>query len=513
MSTSIVLFELNEVPWRVVMDHVHRRPHGAMARLLTRADAFVTHAEDRRLSPWVTWSTLHRGVDEREHGITNLNADLREVDRARPPLWRLIRAAGLPTGVFGSMHTHPLPADPRAVAFHVPDPFADDSATAPAWVEPFQRFNLSMSRRSARNVARSLPWRDALSLAGALPKLGIRAATLASVAAQLAAERRTPARAVRRRGFQAILGFDVFMRLLDRTAPRFATFFTNHVAATMHRFWAAAYPDDYDRNDYPAPWRASYGGEITWAMDAVDGMLQRLLAYTHARPGRQLWLTTSMGQAATRADNRVSTQLYLEHVDRLMTALGYRREQWQQQPAMAPRVVVAIDERGAAEFPLRAGAITVAGEPLVIEPLGGGRFCLAVPVVQGQHPDHGTIDGRAHSLAQLGFADVAIEDESGQTAYHVPEGVLAVHHAAAAHRRVGALAQPERGLSTRAVAPMVLEGLGVPVPDYMRPTTRRAPMHSGLERVQPRSRPPSIAIRPHVDAPAPALDAVLLRRH
>ncbi|MBX7082514.1 MAG: hypothetical protein K1X88_25135, partial [Nannocystaceae bacterium] len=480
MSTSsIVMFELNEVPWRVVLDHVARRPHGALARLLAQCEAFTTVAQEQRLSPWVTWSSLHRGVPEGEHGITNLNADVREVDRARPPVWSLLRDAGVSTGVFGSMHSSALPQALRGVAFHVPDPFAEHPQTLPPAVEPFQRFNLDLSRRSARNVERGVPWREGLALARSLPSLGLRPRTLASTAAQLLHERVDAAKVVRRRSVQARLGFDVFTRLLARTQPRYACFFTNHVAATMHRFWAAAYPDDYARNDYPAAWRAAYRNEIAWAMDQTDAMLAPLLEYTHAARGRELWLSTSMGQAATRADNRTSTQLYLEDPAALMSALGYAPAQYTRQAAMLPRVVLALDDDAASSFAARTQGLRVAGEPVEIEWLGGNRVCVVVPVVQGRHEGTATIRGRSVAMAELGFADVAIEDESGQTAYHVPEGVLAIHSAAAPTRaRVdGGLPRPH--CSTLAIAPRVLERLGAPVPEYMRERPLRTPAHAG----------------------------------
>ena len=43
-----------------------------------------------------------------------------------------------------------------------------------------------------------------------------------------------------RRTYQAGLAFDIFINFLQSTKPAFATFFTNHVASSMHRFWAAA---------------------------------------------------------------------------------------------------------------------------------------------------------------------------------------------------------------------------------------------------------------------------------
>jgi predicted component of type VI protein secretion system len=41
--------------------------------------------------------------------------------------------------------------------------------------------------------------------------------------------------------------FDIFMNQLERTKPGFTTFFTNQVASSMHRFWAASFPEEYAR--------------------------------------------------------------------------------------------------------------------------------------------------------------------------------------------------------------------------------------------------------------------------
>jgi hypothetical protein len=469
MSSKVVLFELNEVPWRVILDHAERNPTGALARMLRRSDTYESVAEDRSLSPWITWSTVHRGVDDGTHGIINLNQDLSECDRAHPTLWSLLRARGLSVGVFGSMHSHPVPADPRGVAFHVPDPFATDSATWPTSVQPFQEFNLVMSRASGRNVSTKVPWRSAVDFAAALPRLGISARTLASVAGQLVAERRDRSKTARRRTFQSVLGFDVFMRLLETRAPDFSTFFTNHVAATMHRFWAAAYPGDYAEYGYEDTWRRTYADEIAWAMQATDDMLAKLERWAAADPSREVWITTSMGQAATRADNQASTQLYLEDVDAFMRHFGLGAGDYAREPAMLPRVVIAVDPARASDVVARISDVVLApGQPLAIEPIGGGRFCLAMPVIQNHHGTDAMVNGSPVPLHALGFRNVAIEDESGQTAYHIAEGALIVHRSGATNRVV----PPKQHISTLEVAPMLLSRLGVRVPEYMRGASR-----------------------------------------
>ena len=66
-------------------------------------------------------------------------------------------------------------------------------------------------------------------------------------------------------------------------------------------------------------------------------------------------------------------------------------------------------------------------------------------------------------LASLGLETVEIEDRSGTTAYHVPEGILAVYDPT----------RPPPANSTRPevsvleVAPTLLQTLGVGPPSYM----------------------------------------------
>ena len=38
----------------------------------------------------------------------------------------------------------------------------------------------------------------------------------------------------------------------------FSTFFTNHLASAMHRYWEASYPDDYKKNIQDPKWINKY---------------------------------------------------------------------------------------------------------------------------------------------------------------------------------------------------------------------------------------------------------------
>src|SRR5262249_41330694 len=162
-----------------------------------------------------------------------------------PPIWQLLAASGVRVGVFGSLHSYPLPGDIDPYDFYVPDTFAAGSETMPDELSAFQEFNLAMVDGAARNVSARLVVGPALRMLRSAPALGLTAPTLVRVAKQIAHERLRPIRRVRRRTSQVQLAFDLFLKQLREKTPAFATFFTNHVASSMHRYWPATFPEDY----------------------------------------------------------------------------------------------------------------------------------------------------------------------------------------------------------------------------------------------------------------------------
>jgi hypothetical protein len=76
--------------------------------------------------------------------------------------------------------------------------------------------------------------------------MGMRFKTATDIAAQLVDERINKWKVIRRRTYQSIISFDIFYKQLETHKPDFSTFFTNHVASSQHRYWAAAFPEDYE---------------------------------------------------------------------------------------------------------------------------------------------------------------------------------------------------------------------------------------------------------------------------
>jgi hypothetical protein len=465
MRRAIVLFELNEVPWEILYYYVAARPGSGLARVLARSHRFTSIAADRgHLSPWTTWPTLHRGVNDERHMIASFGEDRTEADRQFPPIWSLLHDAGVSVAVCATLHSYPVPDDMGSYAFYLPDPFASEPVAHPPELVDFQRFNLAMSRESARNVDTGIAKKDALAVVRRSRRLGIRPATYAALAGQLLAERRRPAMSNRRRTYQSVLLFDIFARQLRGTRPQFSTFFTNHVASAMHRYWAAHRPGDYERLGLGQDWIETFRGEVLWAIGRAADMVERLAVQVDANPGVQLWIASSMGQRATMAES-LETQLYLTNPGLFLEAMDLPGEDvWEQRPAMLPHFNLVVEDKYVEPFADALRTVRVGGQPLHVRESDNGFFSLEFGQANlHDRPDVVTVGGEPRPMATLGLETVEIEDRSGTTAYHVPEGILAVYDPARPPAAAGA--RPE--VSVLEVAPTILQTLGVDPPAYM----------------------------------------------
>lgn len=471
MPRKIVLFELNEVPFRIFDEYCRWRPNSTFARVLPRCAQHRTIPEEAGpLSPWITWPSVHRGVHDERHGILDFGQDLTEVDRRYPPIWQLLTRAGVRVGLCGTLHSYPPPADLRNYAFYLPDTFAAGPECFPRALEVFQAFNLRMARESGRNVDRRVAWREGLALLARAPGLGLRPATLAEAGGQLLAERVQAWRTVRRRTYQAMFSFDIFMRQLETTLPAFSSYFTNHVASSLHRYWAAVFPGEYAKMGYDPAWRRMYRGEIAWTMDKSDEFMARLVRFADRRPEYQIWVATSMGQAATVAEE-VQTQLFLTDADRFMRALGFTPDQWSRRPAMLPQYSFVLAPDHAERFNDALSRLVIADRPIGFRQREAGFFSVDLGHENLQsEPPFAWSGERRIAFTELGLECVEIQDRTCMNAYHVPEGCLLIYDP------VKAVARPDRPeISTLDIAPAILHDLGVAVPSYMHRPAALAP--------------------------------------
>ncbi|MEI9850060.1 MAG: hypothetical protein WDN24_03350 [Sphingomonas sp.] len=169
---------------------------------------------------------------------------------------------------------------------------------------------------------------------------------MAKIARQVASERVKRDRSVRRRTIQSVLSFDLFLHQLAATRCDAAFYFTNHVASSLHRYWAATFRGDYSRIEWKDDWVARFAGEIDYAMGEADAMLFDLIAFAERDPDYVLLVCGSMGQAAVDRDvSHLLTQVLLRDANRFVAALGIAGG-WRRRRTMEPVLHLPLRRRG-----------------------------------------------------------------------------------------------------------------------------------------------------------------------
>ena len=470
MNSKIIAFELNEVPYSVIDAFIETNPDSQLARILPHsASVTAVNPDSMQLHPKVSWQTFHRGVPDTKHGFLEYNQTEAPGKGDYPTLWELLRREGHQVGVGASIGAYPLPEQTDNIAFYLTDPFAPDPASKPEYLNVFQQFNTAAVSHSSRNVRKGgMKKSDVLQLLLSLPRLGIRPATCWQVAKQLLAERRSPERVVRRRNIQALLSFDVCMTQIRRQQPQFCTVFANHVAAAMHRYWAARFPHHYEENKMPENWRETYSDEIDAAMRDTDLMLKQLIQFVERQPEYTLLVLSSMGQAAIE-HQVVRNQLVIKNLDAFMKCLDFGAEKYEILPGMEPEYVVRFHNADdCTRFNKTLGRLCINGEQPTIKPVND--FQTRFLVFQ-YNVDFDTIELKEEVgstttifLRDAGMHIEPIQDLTGSTAQHIPEGCCFVYDGLT---DLSHASKREQRVDLCAVSASILAACDTPIPEYM----------------------------------------------
>lgn len=460
---KIIFFELNEVPYKVIHHYCKLYPESNLAKVLTIGKKYETYSEDQgHLSPWVTWPTVHRGVTNEKHFISDFGQDLNDQEKQYPPIWNILAGKGIKVGLFGSLHTYPMPEDLKNFAFHVPDTFAAGSECFPKNLETFQKFNLSMARESSRVVSTKIPAKEALQFLLKLPDLGFRFKTAADIAGQMVDEKLNKWKVVRRRTYQSVIGFEIFYKQLATKKPDFSTFFTNHVASSQHRYWAAAFPEDYENLKLGREWIETYNGEIVYTMQKADEMIGRLMKFIEKNPEFSLWILSSMGQNAVEA-REIYTDLFVTDGKKFMDNFNLGSGNYELKPSMVPQFNVHIHSDKRKEFEEKLTTLRINNTGINYRQKAEGFYSLDIGI---PNLDESTIQielmGQHIPLMHSGMENVKIQDRCGATAYHIPQGSLIIYAPTS-----GESNKNVTNISTTDIAPAILRNYNLVVPEYM----------------------------------------------
>jgi hypothetical protein len=453
----LIVYELNEVPWRV-MDWYSRRNRGsALAQMLGQSTTFTTITHDEgELHPWTTWPTLHRGVTNSVHGIRFINQSLAEAN-AYPPVWVTLQQAGKRIGLFGSLQSYPPPSEDDGYEFYVPDTFAPGPETSPKKYEAFQRFNL---RQTQQDGAQAKPVQFDANIGDDLLGMlrsGLRPFTCMALASHLIKERLNPLHRSRRSVMQALVAFDMFQDALKHSRPDFCTFFTNHVAGMMHRYWKYSFPEDFAYEIKTAEDKF-HAESIAFSMDIANAQIGVLMQYVDSRNGRLL-VATSMGQEAIERGEYLG-EWRITNVPQFLRAIAWTKPV-RDLLAMQPDFNFALNSEADADHFLAATAALVDASGQTIWKRAQR---MGATVNLGLAPSAAALESGVAFLATSGIvkkgltiADLGIEylKRDPGTGYHQPRGALLLYGNGVRP------ADARTEVDSTAVRPAILQMMGV----------------------------------------------------
>ena len=421
--TNLVFYELNEVPVKLFEYYANAFPNSSFAYLLSRSNLFKTYTADvGDLSPWISWPTLHRGVSNIDHNISDLGQDLEYKDKYYPPVWQILSNAGVKVGLFGSLQSYPVPIKDDNYVFYVPDTFAAGPETIPHQLSNFQSFNLGMTGVNGRNVVSQILLREAFDFVRSAPFIGLTFKTALSLAYQLISEKFNTDRIVRRRTSQAEIAFDLFFDLLKKRKPGISFFFTNHLASSMHRYWPTIFPTDYLESNFDNEWLNKWRNEIPHSIRVADRQMSKLIELCN-KSNFRLVITSSMGQAAVEGSELIKSQVLINDVSSLLEFCGISREEWEPRLSMAPRVVIRPKSSTFMKKISLLNHLTINGTRINIKDLDTGDIRLDI-VLFNQKAIIAEFKGKNVNLNIIGIKNVDLQDAAGSNAYHIPEGIL-----------------------------------------------------------------------------------------
>lgn len=422
-ARKVLLLEINEITWTILNPLLREGKLPHFARLIAEGTRAAPEAIERppHLDPWISWVTLHTGVERETHGAAVLGQD--EIHAKRT--WDYVVDAGRTIGVFGSISSYP----PRPVpGFIVPGPFSPTSDTYPKYLSPA----LALNRRYTQVHMKTEEEGGILEMlqqARALFDLGLKPSTCMKIAEQLAHEKIEPHAHWKRVGLQPLINYDFFETIYKRYEPDFATWHTGHCAHYMHHYWRA-WDDAQFKIKATADEKRHFGGALEYGYKLADDLLGRFMGMVD--DNTVIGVASGLGMQPYVVDMYPAGKVgvRMKNVRRILDLLGAKGV-GEVVPAMSPQWNIRIADaaertrvKGLFEKAHRTGAprpeafhVAETGEILTVTPYG-----LASVETETRYffPDAPGADPAGYPLEALFATDTPTPKE----AMHHPESVL-----------------------------------------------------------------------------------------
>lgn len=465
MPQKLIVLELNEVPLRLLRHYAQLKPSSSIAHLLEHSLVLKTIANDvheEDLYPSQTWASFNTGIGYQDHEIHWYN-DLKPSEY--PMYWKIIADSKLSVGLVNTLHSSPASEfiNTGNYKFVIPDCFSPDSFTFPSYYQNFQALNLKATTSNSRVTTLKIPVKE---LVGSLPhfyKFGITPQTVFDGVSLLANIFTKKVPKERLRGLQFPLLADIFLYQLQQNSPDLSILFTNHVAANMHRYWYALFPDDYSDRIYDSEWVDKYKNEIIVSLDLADNFFRKLIDNC-IESDSTLLISSSMGQHANQKISRETTTAEalnsrLVNVDKFIDKLTARKFNFDVRSAMWPQCSIEFtNSSDAADCLDRINQAIPTLENISVSALNLSANTLTFTVRIDNNTEVYKIGGTQLSAKELGFVKFEVDDH--HSGCHYPDGSLIIFNSRTSNSHSDTVNYLE-------YTPAILSHFNIVKPDYM----------------------------------------------
>ena len=144
----------------------------------------------------------------------------------------------------------------------------------------------------------------------------------------------------RRSIYQSILTFDSFLKNLKKYKPVYSSYFTNHLAGMMHRYWKDLFPETFnDLNYKPSEFNKN---SIIIAMKEADKQVGALLQYAETS-NSDLLIISGMGQGSRERESYIGELQFVDFEKFKQIIFGRKIDNLNILPAMLPDICISFD--------------------------------------------------------------------------------------------------------------------------------------------------------------------------
>lgn len=280
-ASQLLFLELNEVNFEYLEHYFSRGELSHLKSFVADHGYQRTSSEETYalVEPWIQWVTAHTGLTFSQHGVLRLG-DM--IEHEHEQIWERLERHGLKVGAVSPMNAR---NNLRAPAFFLPDAWTRTRVDVPA---AYAGLHAAICESVADNAEGRIGAAAALRLG-----LGtLRAARFSNYPHYLRYGLGGGSRRWLRAAFLDQLLADLFITLVGRTQPNFATLFLNGAAHIQHHymFSSSAYDGPFRNPDwYLAPGRDPL-------LD-IYRLYDRILGQVRARfPAARIMLATGLHQ-------------------------------------------------------------------------------------------------------------------------------------------------------------------------------------------------------------------------